>query len=126
MEDGVLYSQSSLLTVPQDVSAGYIQGIYPAIAVSTGDHFLATIGCQTTATNCYAKFKLSYQIDANPVVNLATYTERYEGLTRNIDVDLSSLNGQNVKFIIIVQDDTTTPATGASQRAVWIAPRVSH
>ncbi len=123
MEDGSVDSRNSLLMVPKNIVDGMIQGRYPAVAVHTGDHFMATIGCEFDAVECYTRFILDYQIgDGSSVQNLISYTERYEGMIRNIDIDLSALAGQNVNFILKIQAENGT--SGAVDRAVWIAPRI--
>ncbi|GAB4502798.1 MAG: hypothetical protein Fur0035_23540 [Anaerolineales bacterium] len=120
MENGVTDGRASLLTFPQSGSGTYIQGIYPAFSVQSGDHFLATLGCEYGATACYVTYRLEYQIGSNPVQVLWVFNERYEGLVYNADIDLSSLAGQNVKFILTV----LSAGASTSDRAVWIAPRI--
>jgi len=120
MEDG-LTSSEGLLTFPQYVTDGYIQGIYPAFAVQSGDHFQSYIGCQFGGpTNCYVVFRLAYQIGSGPVYTLKTAAERLEGLVYRMDIDLSALAGQNVKFILRVE----AFGSPSGDRAVWSAPRI--
>jgi hypothetical protein len=122
METGSTVTNPTLLTVPQNVTDGFIQGVYPAFTVQGGDRFQATIGCQDAATACYVTYRLDYQIGNGAVSTFWAFRERYEGLTYNVNLDLSSLAGQNVKFIL------TILATGsaAGDRAVWIAPRITR
>lgn len=120
MENGVTDGRASLLTFPQSGSSTYIQGIYPAFTVQASDHFLATLGCEYGATACYVSYRLEYQIGSSPVQILWVFNERYEGLVYNADIDLSSLAGQNVKFILTV----LSAGASTSDRAVWIAPRI--
>ncbi|HEY3310747.1 MAG TPA: NBR1-Ig-like domain-containing protein [Anaerolineales bacterium] len=123
LEDSSTDTRTSLLMSPQAVADGYIKAVYPNFAVQNGDHFKATIGCQFGANDCWVKYVLDYQVDASPTVtNLLTNTERYEGLIRNVDIDLSGLAGKNVKFIFTILADG--PATG--DRAVWVAPRITR
>ncbi|NCP87904.1 hypothetical protein GW781_07970 [bacterium] len=120
LESGVTDGRASLLTFPQSGTNTYIQGIYPAFSVQTGDHFLATLGCEYGATACYVTYRLEYQIGSSPVQILWVFNERYEGLVYNTDIDLSSLAGQNVKFILTV----LSAGASSSDRAVWVAPRI--
>jgi hypothetical protein len=122
METGLTETRPSLLTAPQNVTDGFIQGVFPAFAVQSGDRFQATIGCQDGATACYVTYRLDYQLSSGAVGTFWAFRERYEGLTYNVNLDLSSLAGQNVKFIL------TVLATGspAGDRAVWIAPRITR
>jgi uncharacterized repeat protein (TIGR01451 family) len=120
MEDGNTSSEG-LLTFPQYVTNGYIQGIYPAFTIQSGDHFESYIGCQYGGpADCYIIFRLAYQIGSGPVVTLKTAAERYEGLVYRMDVDLSSLAGQNVKFILRVE----AFGSPSGDRAHWSAPRI--
>ncbi len=120
MEDGT-FSPEGLLTFPQYVTDGYIQGIYPAIAVQNGDHFESYVGCQYHGpANCYVIFRLAYQIGGGPVTTLQTAAERLDGLVYRLDVDLSSLAGQNVNFILRVE----AFGSPSGDRAVWSQPRI--
>ena len=120
MEDGISSSEG-LLTFPQYVTDGYIQGIYPGFAVQSGDHFQSYVGCQYGGpTNCYVIFRLNYQIGSGPVYTLKTASERLEGLVYRMDVNLAALAGQNVKFILMVQ----AFGSASGDRAVWSAPRI--
>jgi uncharacterized repeat protein (TIGR01451 family) len=120
MEDGTA-SPEGLLTFPQYVTDGYIQGIYPAFAVQNGDHFQSYVGCQYHGpSNCYVIFRLAYQIGGGPVTTLQTATERLDGLVYRMDADLSALAGQNVNFILRVE----AFGSASGDRAVWSAPKI--
>ncbi|NJC98200.1 MAG: hypothetical protein FIB03_18010 [Anaerolineae bacterium] len=58
LESGATDSRPGLVTFPQNVQDGYIQGIYPAFKVQSGDRFQSTINCEYGATSCYAVFRL--------------------------------------------------------------------
>jgi hypothetical protein len=113
--------RGGLITFPQKVQDGYIQGIYPAFKVQNGDRFQSTISCEYGATNCYVVFRLDYQTGTDPIKTFwGPFLERYDGLNFNIDIDLSALAGNDVKFIL------TVLATGSptGDRALWTGPRV--
>ena len=120
LENGVTDTSPGLLTFPQNVTNGYIQGIYPAFTVQSGDRFQSIVNCQYNATSCYVTFRLDYQIGSGPVKTFWTFKEKYEGLYYRANLDLSSLAGQNVKFIL------TILASGypTGDRALWGAPRI--
>jgi hypothetical protein len=125
LEDGSTDTRSTLLTVPQNITTdGYIKAVYPAYTVQSGDHFKATIGCQYGANSCFVTYKVEYQINSDPVVSLNTYSERFDGLTRNIDINLSTLVGKSAKFILTIV--TASGTTGSADRALWVAPRIVH
>lgn len=120
MEDGIT-STLGLVTFPQNVTDGYIKGVYPAFAVQNGDHFQAYVGCQKGGpADCYVNFRLDYQIGSGPITTLKSARERLENLVYRIDVDLSSLAGQNVNFILMVQ----AYGSPSGDRAVWSSPRI--
>jgi len=119
LENGVV-DGPAILVAPQNVYGGYIQGVFPGYTVQSGDRFTSIINCEYNATNCFVNFKLKYQIGSGPVQTLWSFAERYEGLYYNASVDLSSLVGQTVNFILYV--DTAGYAYG--DRAVWASPAI--
>jgi hypothetical protein len=121
MEDGKVRG-IGLLTHPQMVNNGYISGKYAAIPIQTGDRFQALIGCLHKANDCNMTFKLEYQIGKGPLQPLGQWNEVYEGKYYPIDIDLSFLNGQKVKFIL------TILANGSSHEdyGLWVTPRIAR
>ena len=120
LENGTTSTQPGLLTFPQFITNGYIQGYYPAVNVLTGDHFQATLDCDYGAADCFVIFRLDYQIGSGPVQTLGTFAERYDGLYNPVDIDLSPLSGQSVKFILTVLSN----GSPSGDRATWIAPHI--
>jgi len=119
-ESGNEAGNPGLLVAPQNIYNGYIQGTYPAFRVQSGDRFQATVGCQYGATNCYVAYRLDYQIGTGPIRTFWTFREKYEGLTYNANLNLNSLAGQDVKFILFIS--AYGSATG--DRGVWVLPRL--
>jgi len=121
LESGATDSRPGLLTFPQNVQNGYIQGIYPAFTVQTGDRFRSTINCEGGATLCYVAFRLDYKIGDEPIRTLwGPFLERYEGLTYPIDLNLNALAGKNVRFILTV----LAAGTATGDRALWVGPHI--
>lgn len=119
METGVNDPRTGLLTFPQNINNGYIQGIYPSYQVKSGDKFRAAIGCEAGATSCYVVFRLDYsESGTSSIITYWAFVEKFEGQVYNADIDLSSLVGKNVKFILTVLS-TGSPA---GDRALWVAP----
>lgn len=119
MESGSISPQHGLLTVPQNVQNGYIQGFYPPFHVQTGDRFRSFINCENGATSCYLAFRLDYQVGNEPIKVLwGPYLERYDGLGYSTDVDLSPLAGKDVKFILTV----LAAGSANGDRAEWVNP----
>lgn len=121
MEDGNVRG-IALLTHPQKVNDGLITGKYSAINIQTGDHFKALIGCLNKANDCDMIFKLEYQIGNDALKPLGQWREIYEGGYYPIDIDLSFLNGQKVKFIL------TVLANGSSHEdyGLWVSPQITR
>lgn len=122
MENGITENRPGLLTVPQNINNGYLRGHYFPFEVKDGDRFRATIGCEYGANGCNVIFRLDYQIGNGSVKTLWQFTEAYEGQVYNVDVDLSALKGQMVKFILTVH--ANGPA--ANDRPIWVAPRIER
>ncbi len=120
LESGYVDNEPVLVTQPQMVYDGVIRGKYPAFNVVSGDHFMTVIGCAYRATSCDVNFKLDYQIGSGSIGNLKTWHEVYDKNTTTVDIDLSSLAGQSVKFILTVMANGS--ATG--DRAQWLLPRI--
>jgi hypothetical protein len=121
MEDGNARG-IGLLTHPQMVNDGVITGKYGAIKILAGDHFKTLIGCLYKANDCNMIFKLEYQIGSDSPRLLGQWQEIYEGEYYPVDIDLSFLSGQKVKFIL------TILANGSSHEdyGLWVNPQISR
>lgn len=122
LENGVTDSRPGLLTFPQSIYNGYIQGVYPAFTVKSGDRFQGILSCEYGAMDCFVIFRLDYRIGGGLTHTLGTFGERYDGLYYPADIDVSSLDGQSVNFILTVLANGY--ATG--DRALWVAPRITR
>ncbi len=122
LENGIESAQAGLLFAPNNVTNGYIQASYPAFRVQSGDRFQATIGCEYGSTTCYVAYRLDYQIGSNAVRTFWTFREKYEGLSYNANLDLSSLAGQDVKFILVI----SAYGSPSGDRALWVNPVISR
>jgi murein DD-endopeptidase MepM/ murein hydrolase activator NlpD len=118
LETGAFDSRPSLLTFPENVQNGYIQGFYPPFRVQSGDRFRALLNCEFGATGCYLAFRLDYEEGGTIRTFWGPFLERYEGQGYSADVDLSSLAGKDVKFILTV----LSAGTATGDRALWVDP----
>jgi len=120
LEDGSYDPQPGLLTVPQNKFDGYIQATYPEFLVQQGDRLQTVVNCEYGATGCYVTFRVDYMTSSGVVNTLWKFKEAHEGRVYRANIDLSSLAGQNVRFILMVL------ATGSASgdRALWGAPRI--
>lgn len=121
LEDGKLVTRPSLLTAPQNIFNGYIRGIYPSYKVQNGDRFQAIINCEHRAASCDVLFRLDYLADGL-VRDFSTFAEHYDGSYYTVDLDLSPLAGQDVRFVLTVL--SLGPASG--DHALWVEPRVTR
>jgi hypothetical protein len=120
LETGYVDDQPALITNPPKSNDSVIRGKFPPYTVAANDHFLSIIGCENNAKNCNVRFQLDYQIDNGEIKTLASWNELYDNSFTSVNVDLSSLAGSNVKFIL------TVLSNGASDndRAQWLLPRI--
>ena len=121
LEDGKTQG-NGLLTHPERENNGLISGKYPAFKIQSGDRFQTRIGCLHQANDCDMVFRLQYQIGNGSVKTLGQWREVYEGDSYPISIDLSTLSGENVRFILSVL------ANGSSHEdyAVWVNPRITR
>ncbi len=124
LENGSVSTTPGLVINPQQVTGGFIQGYYPAYTVQPGDHFQSIINCAFNAPNCYVNFRLNYQIGGGAVQTLWSFNERYEGLFYPANIDLSSLAGQSVNFILYVAD-VSGHGTPSGDRAEWVGAKIT-
>lgn len=119
MENGTTEDEPGLLTVPQDKNNGFITGEFPSITVQSGDRFRTIVNCQRDATKCNVIFRLDYK-DNGQIRTFASWAEVYEGKYYPIDLDLSSLAGRTLKFIL------TVSANGGNSQdyAIWLNPHI--
>ena len=123
LEDGSTPSKT-LEVHPQMINDGSITGTYPTYTVVSGEHFLAKLGflarSDGTCGEGNVKFQLNYRESSGAFNSLGEWTETCEGVLRDIDVNLSSLAGKNVQFILAAL--ANGPSTDDS--AIWVSPRV--
>jgi Ig-like domain-containing protein len=121
MENGRSIGEG-LLTYPERGSQGMISGKYPGFRIQTGDRFQANVGCMYRANDCDVIFRVQYQIGNGNINTLGQWREIYEGQSYPVNIDLSFLDGERVKFIL------TVFANGTSQDdfALWITPRITR
>jgi hypothetical protein len=123
LENGSAAPYPGLVVNPQQVTGGYIEGVYPAYTVQSGDHFQGIVNCTYNASNCYVNFRLMYQIGGGTVHTFWSFNERYEGLYYTFNINLSSLAGQSVNFILYTAD-VSGHGTPSGDRAEWDGARI--
>ncbi len=100
-----------------------ITGVYPPISISSGDRFVSTIGCLDESPECRVEFSVSYRIEGtNSVVELGSWVEEHDGNMQTINLDLSSLAGEDVVFLLTVESLTNV----VTNRPVWFVPSIRN
>lgn len=122
LEDGTTKSAPNVLIVPQNISNGYIRGVYPSFKVQSGDHFRTVVNCEYGATSCGVLLRVDYQLADGIVHDFWAFGEQYEGKTFDVDLDLTSLAGKDVKFVITV----LSLGSPTDDRALWVEPRITR
>jgi hypothetical protein len=119
MENGAKENEPGLLTSPQDKRDGIISGQYPAFTVQAGDRFRTIVSCQYNSKRCDVIFRLDYKNNGQ-IKTLGSWHEIYEGNFYPVNLDLSALAGQTVKFILVVD------ANGGNNNdyAIWLNPHI--
>ena len=120
LETGYQDNEPALITNPPFTNGGVIQAKFPAYTVKDGEHFVSIVGCEFKAAGCSVIFGLAYQREDGTVVSLGTWNESYDNAYTKVDVDLSSLAGKTVRFILSV----TARGGGEGDRAEWLSPRI--
>lgn len=112
-----------LETHPKWVDDGAISGLYPPYTVQSGEHFLAKIGFLAMADGSCgvgnAIFQVNYK-ESGTLHPLGSWSESCDGSLTSINLDLSSLVGHTVQFVLAVSAN----GSSAQDWAVWINPRV--
>jgi len=122
LEDGTVMNAPTLLTFPEFTTGGTVQGIYPGYLVQSGDHLQTSASCENGARTCSALFQISYIDSLGRKTDLWTVGEFYDGMYSKADIDLSSLAGMRVEFVLSV----SALGTPEDDRALWIAPAIMH
>lgn len=112
----------ALLTYPPKSNTGWISGTYRGFDIQSGDRLQALISCLHEANDCDATFRLSYQIGNGAVRTLGQWREIYEGQFYSVNLDLSALRGERVKFIFTV----FTNGNSHEDFALWVNPRITR
>jgi hypothetical protein len=119
LETGKVENEPGLAVHPQNVTDGWIKGTFPEITLTEDMFFKAILSCNEDA-NCNVNFKLNYKIDGGAENTLGTWHEVKDDNFNSISVDLSSLTGESVQFILLVEAN----GSPANDAALWVAPRI--
>jgi hypothetical protein len=110
-----------LLTTPAWNGFAAIFLRYPPLTVHTGDRFRATLRCQSYAA-CDVQYALEYY-DGNGNFHSPFLSWNYKAgdPAINVDIELNSLAGQPVEFVLVLRPNNNSPQQDSS---LWIAPQI--
>lgn len=121
LSDGKTYNGVALVTHPQWITGGSIAGKFPVMAVQNGWKFRATLGCRQGGNACTVRYFLRYyEQGVGGLQQLGQWDLKYSDTPLAIDVDLSSLAGKNIIFVL----QTATFDESAQDWAQWVNPRI--
>lgn len=113
-------NELALWVRPNNNNGGWISGQFPAYTIKDGDHFRADVGCLKGSSGCKVTFQLEYEQSNGVIKKVGSWQEAYDGKSTLIDVDLSPLAGNAVKFILTVYND----ARAKDANAYWFVPQI--
>jgi hypothetical protein len=120
LQNGTALSGVALETHPQWVDNGTISGRFPPFTIASGDRFLAKIGCLQGGSGCNVEMQLNYR-DGSGLHNLAKWNMAYGDAPKDVEVDLSGLDGQSVQMVLAV----TAKGSSSQDWAIWYYPRIT-
>jgi len=121
-ENNIEENEATLWTRPETKVGGWIQGVYPPYTIRQGDQFVSQIGCLKDSQGCEVTFTLDYILPNGTIRNLGQWYEVYDVKINTIRVDLNSLAGNPVQFILVV----TAVNNPSKANAFWFVPSVRH
>ena len=120
LQDGTTVTNPVILTVPDSTKTGAITGQFPTMTIQQGYRFQAGLSCLSGQTQCSVIYQVNFQIGSGTPSNLAQVTHTYTGPIQNLDIDLSSLAGQQVQIILAVLANNSAEG----DMALWVSPRI--
>ncbi|MCC6147891.1 MAG: hypothetical protein IT308_10030 [Anaerolineaceae bacterium] len=118
LQNGVLYTGRALQTHPQWVDDGVTTGKFPPLDVQSGYRFKTTIGCLNGGGACDVTFQFNYRANGGPLQSLGQWNMKYTDAPKDLDVDVSSLAGSSVEFVLAVM----AHGSSAQDWAIWFKP----
>ncbi len=118
LQNGTTYSGRALQTHPQWVDDGVITGKFPPLDVEAGWRFQTTLGCLNGGAACDVIFQLNYRADGGPLQSLGQWNVKYADAPKVLNIDVSSLAGKSVEFVLAV----TANGSPVQDWAIWFKP----
>jgi hypothetical protein len=115
-------NEPGLWTRPNQAANGFIAGQYPPYQVRAGDRFVSELSCKYGSNGCDVTFRLDYILPNGTSGNLGAWREVRDGQTTIVGVDLSSLAGQNVQFVLRMQNN----GNASQANGIWFLPSIRY
>jgi hypothetical protein len=115
--------EPTLWVHPNHANESWIQGTYPAFRVKDGDRFRAWVGCLEDSEACDVTFELGYLAENGKYRSLGAWREVYDGKVTIIDLDISALAGEDVRFVLTMSNDNGRPRRA---NGFWFSPNISR
>lgn len=123
LDGGYVDDEGALYTVPAVGGDGMIEGKFPKMTINAGDHFAAALSCRGKAPKCSVTYELLYtETSSGTTTSLGTWDRNAGDGLLHVDIDLSTLAGQEVvfKLKVISNRDSTDDI------ALWMAARLTN
>jgi len=114
-------NEPALWVHPDEVRGGTIEGIYPRIRIEADAHFRTWVGCLEGYQNCDLTFYLDAITSSGRYIPLGQWHEVYEGLVKEVDIDLSRFEGELLRFILGVKVNNQD---FNDSHGFWFVPRI--
>jgi hypothetical protein len=114
-------NELALWVHPNEEKGGWIEGTYPFVEIEEGDHFKAWVGCMDGYNKCSLRFYLDYLDEDGKIHHLGEWLEVYDRLVTEINIDLSDLDGESVRFILGAEANTKNADVA---QGFWFVPRI--
>ena len=118
---------TALLTHPSVNGSFFgIFGAFPPITIESGDQFRVTTSCvdQVEAVRCDAVFSLEYYAENGTYMDAQLtgwqWSETNDGHATEVNINISSLAGQNVRLVLVVRDN----GDPEGDYALWVHPQL--
>jgi hypothetical protein len=116
-------NEPALWMFPKKEEKGWISGTFPGLLIEAGDRFVAYVGCLDNSPQCNMTFQVDYRVEGtNAVVMLGQWEESFDEEITFVDLDLSTLAGQVVEFILTVK----AKASPDDDNGFWLSPHIAR
>jgi hypothetical protein len=122
LENGIPANGSGILMGPPAEYNEHVYGKFPPRVVKRGDRFQAVASCEYGSKGCNVTFVLQYQVDGTGTRSFWNLRKELKNTPTVVDLNISSLEGKNVTFILLVRPN----GTSTLDRALWVNPVITN